>query len=399
MERNEISAIANGPPIKKRKLCKTKFIIGNNKDNGNSNDIMNELKDIVFQYENGLRKTNAIEKGLITINEKIVKTETKVKNQDIIGHKIHRHEPPITSTPINILHKENDLIVINKPASIPVHPSGRYRHNTVLHILKKEHGFSNDLHTINRLDRLTSGIMLLALSKERAKELEQQMQRRKIKKEYICRVFGKFPDGEIICEQPIKCVSHKLGLNIVDKNGKPSTTIFEKISYNKNTSVVKCKPLTGRTHQIRVHLQYLGYPIANDPLYCNKKVWGSNLGKGGINEEAGDGRNEDDNDQPSIKNIIEKLSNEVGDDDEIDLNLKKTDNEQSKEKIDLMIGDKNEESDEYYCEECNINKFPDPKPNQLLIWLHALKYEGEGWEFKTDLPDWAEDNYIVIDEN
>ncbi|CAJ0752709.1 10496_t:CDS:2 [Entrophospora sp. SA101] len=194
MERNEISAIANGPPIKKRKLCKTKFIIGNNKDNGNSNDIMNELKDIVFQYENGLRKTNAIEKGLITINEKIVKTETKVKNQDIIGHKIHRHEPPITSTPINILHKENDLIVINKPASIPVHPSGRYRHNTVLHILKKEHGFSNDLHTINRLDRLTSGIMLLALSKERAKELEQQMQRRKIKKEYICRVFGKFPE-------------------------------------------------------------------------------------------------------------------------------------------------------------------------------------------------------------
>nr|CAG8614922.1 11868_t:CDS:2 [Entrophospora candida] len=388
MERNEISAIANGPPIKKRKLCKTKFITGNNKDNGNNNDIMNELKDIVFQYENGLRKTNAIEKGLITINEKIVKTETKVKNQDIIGHKIHRHEPPITSTPINILHKENDLIVINKPASIPVHPSGRYRHNTVLHILKKEHGFSNDLHSI----------MLLALSKERAKELEQQMQRRKIKKEYICRVFGKFPDGEIICEQPIKCVSHKLGLNIVDKSGKPSTTIFEKISYNKNTSVVKCKPLTGRTHQIRVHLQYLGYPIANDPLYCNKKVWGSNLGKGGINEEAGDGRNEDDNDQPSIKNIIEKLSNEVGDDDEIDLNLKKTDNEQSKEKIDLVIGDKNEESDEYYCEECNINKFPDPKPNQLLIWLHALKYEGEGWEFKTDLPDWAEDNYI-IDEN
>lgn len=76
-------------------------------------------------------------------------------------------------------------------------------------------------------------------------------------------------------------MDHKTGLQIVDeKNGKESKTVFKRISTDGKTSLVQCEPLTGRTHQIRVHLQYLGYPIANDPLY-NCDSFGPNIGKGG----------------------------------------------------------------------------------------------------------------------
>lgn len=93
--------------------------------------------------------------------------------------------------------------------------------------------------------------------------------------------------GDIICDEPILAVSPKLGLNRVRANGKHAKTIFKKLKYNAKNgySIVECRPFTGRTHQIRVHLQYLGYPISNDPIYCNRKVWGPNLGKGGEGED------------------------------------------------------------------------------------------------------------------
>lgn len=96
----------------------------------------------------------------------------------------------------------------------------------------------------------------------------------------MCRVVGEFPEHEVVCEEPILVVSYKVGVCRVDPKGKPCKTIFQKLSYNGKTSVVKCLPRTGRTHQIRVHLQYLGYPIVNDPIY-NMEAWGPEKGKGG----------------------------------------------------------------------------------------------------------------------
>ncbi|RUO95646.1 pseudouridine synthase, partial [Jimgerdemannia flammicorona] len=153
----------------------------------------------------------AITKGLITINDRKVPTDTLIRNQDVIAHNIHRHEPPVTGHPIRIVSKEEEVVVIDKPGSVPafvaltgnqsesnfvfqpqVHPSGRYRHNTVLHILQKEHGLPK-LYPVNRLDRLTSGLMLLALNSNKAQQFEQQMKGRNIRKEYVCRVLGEFP--------------------------------------------------------------------------------------------------------------------------------------------------------------------------------------------------------------
>ena len=192
-----------------------------------------------------------------------------------------------------------------------------------------------NLRTIHRLDRLTSGLLMFGRNPRKAREMEQQIRNRQVVprflsyyalspptilpyvclllflchllcftvvaqvlKEYVCRVEGEFPEGKTECSQPVEVVSYKIGVCKVNNNthfikkpqfttfskvsthGKECRTEFERLSYNGVTSVVVCRPFTGRMHQIRVHLQYLGFPVMNDPLY-NHLVFGPEKGKGG----------------------------------------------------------------------------------------------------------------------
>ncbi|KAG6898002.1 hypothetical protein C0992_007491 [Termitomyces sp. T32_za158] len=145
---------------------------------------------------------------------------------------------------------------------------------------------------VNRLDRLTSGLMIIPLTAERARQLTSEFMASTIRKEYVARCKGEFPTEEVVCEEPLLTVDRQMGLNIVHPEGKPAKTVFNRIRYDPNTdtSVVRCEPLTGRSHQIRVHLQFLGHPIANDPVYSETKIWGPNLGKGGIDIVPSDER-------------------------------------------------------------------------------------------------------------
>ncbi|KAH3684695.1 hypothetical protein WICPIJ_004330 [Wickerhamomyces pijperi] len=326
-----------------------------------------------------------ISEGKVLINGESSGIDTIVKNGALITHTVHRHEPPVTSQRIRVVKETDELVIIDKPSGLPVHPTGRYRYNTVTKIMKLEMGL--ECHPCNRLDRLTSGLMFLAKNPKGAEKFIQQLKKRSVQKEYIARVKGQFPSDEIICEKSLRTEEPRLGLNVVDDvRGKEAKTTFTKISYDPETktSIVLCKPHTGRTHQIRVHLQYLGFPIANDPIYSNVKVWGDNLGY-----QA----------RYDIEDVKVKLD-AVG----------KTELAQSW--FYPSEASKGERISAEKCKECDTQLYTDPRAEDLQLWLHAYRYSSkpeqvdpeskkekldetnelaqENWSYETPFPEWAQ---------
>lgn len=102
---------------------------------------------------------------------------------------MHRHEPPVTAQPIQILVENDEVVVVDKPSSLPVHPCGRFRHNTVIFILGKEHDLK-ELHTIHRLDRMTSGVLMFAKTVEVSKRIDEQVRERQVRAKGRGRVRG-----------------------------------------------------------------------------------------------------------------------------------------------------------------------------------------------------------------
>ena len=411
-----------------------------------------------------------IDEGKLTVNGKKVNIDYKLEHNDMLANVVHRHEVPVTSNPIRIIHIDQDLVVIDKPPSIPVHPCGRYRYNTVAYILAKEHNLKF-LKTIHRLDRLTSGVLMFGRTPKKAHEMEQQIRSRNVQKMYLCLVEGEFPlsaDPEkdskttsnvVSCSMPIEVVSHKIGVCRVSPEGKHCHTDFERLSFDGKNSVVLCRPHTGRMHQIRVHLQYLGYPIINDPLY-NSPAFGPNKGKGGdiggktyhelIQElirlhSAENWLEFESNKQNEPRNVNITPGSDKGNPNdekqeyiltsksELDIQEKLIDQsdiqtpsviarktcqdpklqnfqestikqEYINENENSVISSKqpafnpNKVSKDDNCKECTMN-YSDPTQEQLIMFLHAYRYSGDGWTFETKLPSWTGINEIPVTSN
>ncbi|KAI8070799.1 pseudouridine synthase [Gongronella butleri] len=314
-------------------------------------DVMNRE----FRDRNDAYFRQAIERGLITINGERVACDTCFAKGDTMGHRVHRHEPPTSADPIRILHRDSDLLVIDKPGGIQAHPSGRYRHNTVVHILRKQYDLPS-LYPVNRLDRLTSGVMMIALNAKTAQQLQATMMGGDVEKEYLCRVEGEFPSGEVVCSAPLRTIAFKFSFQYVDEvDGKASTTVFERVAFNGRTSVVRCRPVTGRTHQIRVHLRHLGFPMANDPIYGRHTPWTHEL-------DAIDTRNT----MQTSNGVINKM---------MDIT--------TYDSLDIHDGHPR-------CKECHSLLVADPNPHQPLgIWLHSRRYTGPNWSYMAPPPPWA----------
>ena len=316
-----------------------------------------------------------IEDGSITVNSKKVQPDFVLNHNDVLANIVHRHEVPVTDAKIPIVYMDEKIVVIDKPSSIPVHPCGRYRHNSISFILGKDYGLK-DLFTVHRLDRLTSGVLMFGRSSGQARILYEHIQGRLVEKEYVCRVDGEFPSNSIVCEEPIEVMSFKIGVCRVSPQGKDCKTEFKLLSYNGKSSVVRCKPHTGRMHQIRVHLQYLGFPIVNDPLY-NSDVFGPTKGKGGVTGKT---------DQQLLDDLLKVhtaenwLGTNKGDDVDLCSTSKGDDLCSTSQYIDK------------HCYECKFN-YKDPQPEDLVMYLHALCYTGPGWSYKTDMPAWAKPDW------
>ncbi|CDR98764.1 related to DRAP deaminase RIB2 [Sporisorium scitamineum] len=388
----------------------------------------------------------AIHKGICTVNGKKAAIHQVIGDGDKICNSVHRHEPPVTDEPIKIIHRDDEegILVIVKPGSIPVHAAGRYLRHTLTDLLRTEHGIEM-VYTTNRLDRLTSGIMVCSTKKETASRLGAQFAAGQVSKAYVCRVRGKFPEGEIDCKEPILTIDRQSGVNIVHPKGKYCETIFVRLSYDAETdsSVVFCRPITGRTHQIRVHVQYLGHPICNDPIYGHdvwskvdpsaftevipdqwKKVGGeigqkevemivdaikgdqdgqedwarwkdevlfkdmiAQEGLENVNVPGPNGRSSRPSDE-LLERALQKLEEENGDVPSKGLN-RPIDIETAWQK-------RVREQSSDFCPECKIPLLPDPKPEELYIYLHAIKYWTDEWSFEDALPWWAREDWKSI---
>ncbi|KAF7464006.1 Hypothetical predicted protein [Marmota monax] len=362
----------------------------------------------------------AIRAGRLHLNEEPVQDLSIVlKDNDFLRNTVHRHEPPVTAEPVRLLAENEDVVVVDKPSSIPVHPCGRFRHNTVIFILGKEHQLK-ELHPLHRLDRLTSGVLMFAKTAVVSERIHEQVRDRQLEKEYVCRVEGEFPAEEVTCKEPILVVSYKVGVCRVDPQGKPCETVFQRLSYNGRSSVVRCRPLTGRTHQIRVHLQFLGHPILNDPIY-NSVAWGPSRGRGGHIPKTDEELLRDlvaeheakqsldvlglcDGDMPPGLTDSTAPSSELAKDglEELATAPQKTDGiveavPQDMDTVDLAQGKAaetdvmNQETDPL-CAECRLVR-QDPLPQDLVMFLHALRYKGPDFEYVSPLPPWAQDDW------
>ncbi|KAF8326634.1 pseudouridine synthase [Cantharellus anzutake] len=386
----------------------------------------------------------ALESGVVTMNGKVALPGTIVRNGDRIENVVHRHEPPVTSVPIKIIHRDDgeEILVIDKPGSIPIHTTGRYKKNTLVEILQADYGMGR-LFTVNRLDRLTSGLMIIGLTSRRAKSLCEEFAKGTVRKEYIARCVGKFPEEEVTVEQPLITVDRQMGLNIVHPEGKYAKTTFNRMSYDEttDTSVLHCRPWTGRSHQIRVHLQYLGHPIANDPIYNSTRAWADRL-----SSSPSPLPDEPEAPEPSSKHallpreegtdigisspillsdeamtIIQKLRNMKDENDDYSrwrdvvfrakgaalaprpLEVIAPPQHRSNPRFDptapvddldtTAAAGSSPESSITHCSECYLPLLPDPRPDQLFIFLHAWRYTTTEWSFNTDMPFWAAKEY------
>jgi tRNA pseudouridine32 synthase / 23S rRNA pseudouridine746 synthase len=185
------------------------------------------------------------------------------------------YQPPMHPY-LDIVYQDNDIVVLNKPSGLLTVPGRLPEHqdclqNRVLKVLPTA-------TVVHRLDMATSGIILMALNKPAHVAISRQFEKRLTKKSYIARVFGKVAEPSGSVEQPLICDWPNRPKQKVDfENGKASLTHYKVLSYredidNQITTLVELTPVTGRSHQLRVHMLALGHPILGDRLYAHAQA-------------------------------------------------------------------------------------------------------------------------------
>lgn len=223
--------------------------------------------------------TKMIENGFVLVNDEIKKLSYKVQTGDeIVIDDTYNEQTNIEPVKMNldIIYEDNDLMIINKPSGLTVHPGSGNYNNTLVNGLM---AYTNNLSTLNgssrvgivhRLDKDTSGLMVVAKNNKAHEILAKMFERHDVKRTYYALCDGVIPYNKAVIDAPIKRDPSNFNKMGVFEDGKKAITHLEVIKRYKDKTLVKLNLETGRTHQIRVHLKYIGFPIYNDPVY-NKK--------------------------------------------------------------------------------------------------------------------------------
>lgn len=225
----------------------------------------------------------AIDDGAITVQRKVAHatvgrlkpSSALMAGDEVLVRSERKPEPPVCFD-YKVLFEDDVLFVIDKPANLPVHPAGRYFFNTLLiHLRTQGHRAplpaGREYFLVHRIDKETSGILVLAKDREVCTHLIRQFANRTTEKRYLALAKGITPE-EFEVDRPMRralrsLISLKMEAAPVDEGGQTAFTRFKRLETAGNYSLVECHPKTGRQHQIRLHLDLAGHPIVGDKLY------------------------------------------------------------------------------------------------------------------------------------
>lgn len=252
----------------------------------------------VTSQENGLRFDKAltlvepsfsrtyiaslINEGRCSLNNQVVKASTKVKIGETISYDIPEIKPlevKDENIPLDIVYEDDDILIINKPQGMVVHPScGHNEHtlvNAILYHCPHLSGINGVARPgiVHRIDKDTSGLICVAKNDEAHRFLAEQLKDHTMARTYIALVKGVIKENTGTINMPIgRDIQYRQKMAVEPHNGKPATTNFVVLQRFKDYTLIECHLVTGRTHQIRVHLSYIGHPVEGDPLYAGKNA-------------------------------------------------------------------------------------------------------------------------------
>lgn len=222
-----------------------------------------------------------IDNGFILVNNKKTKNNYKVKLNDIIAIDENYKESTDVlpeKMDLNIVYEDNDILIINKPSGMVVHPGNGNYSGTLVNGLMY---YTNNLSSVNgeirpgivhRIDKDTSGLIIVAKNNKAHEILSNYFQNKTITRTYIALVKGELKTNSATIDAPIgRSEKDRKKMAVTSKNSKNAVTHLTVLKRYKGYTLVKLKLDTGRTHQIRVHMQYIGHPVYNDPVYTNDK--------------------------------------------------------------------------------------------------------------------------------
>lgn len=223
-----------------------------------------------------------IKDGKILVNGKSVKTSYLVRLNDIIDAEEYVEEEMSLKPEkmdLDIVYEDDDVIVVNKANGVVVHPAVGNKDHTLVNGLIYHSKLSDINGTfrpgiVHRIDAYTTGLLMIAKNNKAHEILAHELEEKKTYRKYIALVWGVIKEDTGTIDAPIgRDINDRKKMSVTDINAKEAVTHFRVIERYKNATLIELQLETGRTHQIRVHMNYIGHPVVNDPVYGHRKIF------------------------------------------------------------------------------------------------------------------------------